>query len=296
MALAPRVVLVHRRTEYEELLDRHGTRGQADFFLTSRGRSIVEVEQRSTAQKQHILDVRRTIPPDTRFAQVERSELDRYQFSPEDILVVVGQDGLVANVAKYVDGNLVVGINPEPDRNPGVLVRYSVDQSAALIRAVLRGQVRYEERSMVQANLDDGQHIVALNEIYIGDRGHQSSRYTVTLPTGEQERQSSSGVIVSSGTGSTGWASSLAGDRGLTEHLPRAGAPELIWWIREAWPSQWTGRNYINGILNPGQSLRFSIESDTLIAFGDGIETDYLKLTWGQTLTLERSQRFLRLV
>ena len=34
MTLAPRAVLVHRRTEFQELLARHGTRGQAAFFLS----------------------------------------------------------------------------------------------------------------------------------------------------------------------------------------------------------------------------------------------------------------------
>ncbi|MFE0038685.1 hypothetical protein ACFWXX_17320, partial [Streptomyces sp. NPDC059018] len=46
MSLAPRAVIVHRTTEYEELLARHGTHGQAEFFLTSRGRSIREVAER----------------------------------------------------------------------------------------------------------------------------------------------------------------------------------------------------------------------------------------------------------
>ena len=50
MSLAPRVVLVHRRTELEDLLARHGTRGQAAFFLATRGRHIEEVEERHQVQ------------------------------------------------------------------------------------------------------------------------------------------------------------------------------------------------------------------------------------------------------
>jgi len=44
--LPPRVVIVHRRTEFTALLARHGTRGQAAFFLASRGRDLAEVEAR----------------------------------------------------------------------------------------------------------------------------------------------------------------------------------------------------------------------------------------------------------
>ena len=46
-------------------------------------------------------------------------------FGPEDVIIAVGQDGLVANVAKYLDGQPVVGVNPDPQRNPGVLVRHA---------------------------------------------------------------------------------------------------------------------------------------------------------------------------
>ena len=35
---------------------------------------------------------------------------------------MVGQDVLVANVAKYLSGQPVIGVNPEPERNSGVLV------------------------------------------------------------------------------------------------------------------------------------------------------------------------------
>jgi hypothetical protein len=38
MSLAPRAVLVHRTTEYEELLARHGTHGQAAQPATVRRR------------------------------------------------------------------------------------------------------------------------------------------------------------------------------------------------------------------------------------------------------------------
>ena len=45
-AIIPRVVVVTRDSEYELLLARHATRGQAEFFLRERGQSIDAVEQR----------------------------------------------------------------------------------------------------------------------------------------------------------------------------------------------------------------------------------------------------------
>lgn len=296
MALAPRVVLVHRRTEYTELLARHATRGQAEFFLESRGRSIDEVIARHESMQSSIARVSAAIPEGVRQARVERGDLDRYVFSPEDVIVIVGQDGLVANVAKYLDGQPVIGIDPEPQRNAGILVPHTAADAAELISAVIAGRASVAARAMVQATLDDGQTLTALNELYVGDDGHQSSRYVVTTPAGESERQSSSGVIIATGTGSTGWAASIASDRGLGDSLPAADSAMLGWYIREAWPSRSTGRTLTAGLIDEGESLQFVVESDTLVAFGDGIEDDYLSIGWGQRLTVAVSDRRLSLV
>ena len=296
MALAPRVVLVHRRTEYTELLARHATRGQAEFFLTSRGRSIDEVIARHESLQSSLARVSAAIPEGVRQARVERGDLDRYVFSPEDVIVIVGQDGLVANVAKYLDGQPVIGIDPEPQRNAGILVPHAAADAGELIAAVIAGRASVASRAMVQATLDDGQTLTALNELYVGDDGHQSSRYVVTTPAGESERQSSSGVIIATGTGSTGWAASIASDRGLGDALPAVDSAMLGWYIREAWPSRSTGRTLTAGLIGEGEALHFVVESDTLVAFGDGIEDDYLAIGWGQRLTVGVSERRLNLV
>jgi len=126
MALAPRAVVVHRRTEYDELLAHHGTRGQAEFYLRSRGRDISQVDDRHAAIQQALRSVAAAIPADWRRGTVERADLGHFPFAPDDLVAVVGQDGLVANTAKYLNGQPVIGLNPEPTINPGVLVRHPV--------------------------------------------------------------------------------------------------------------------------------------------------------------------------
>lgn len=177
MSLAPRAVLVHRTTEYEELLARHGTHGQAEFFLSSRGRSIEEVARRHARARQALADVAAAVPLQWRQSRVERADLDRFLFGPEDVVVVVGQDGLVANVAKYLSGQPVVGIDTDPGRNPGVLVRHRSGDAAALFRAAASPGGTTDDLTMVEAVADDTQHLLALNEIYLGPPGHQTARY-----------------------------------------------------------------------------------------------------------------------
>lgn len=296
MALPARVVLVHRRSEYEELLDRHATYGQAEFFLRSRGREIADVVARHEAIEAAMQLVSSSLPGDVRQAQVERDDLDRYLFAPEDIIVVVGQDGLVANVAKYLDGQPVIGVDPEPGRNAGVLVPHSPDAAAGLVGLVRQGHAPVHARAMVQATLDDGQTLIALNDIYLGDPGHQSSRYTITVPDRGTERQSSSGIIIGTGTGSTGWSASIASDRRLPEILPEAESTLISWFVREAWPSRATGTELSFGDLLEGQALELVAESELLVAFGDGIERDRLSIGWGQQVHVGASAHRLKLV
>ncbi|MFY4723681.1 hypothetical protein [Streptomyces sp. LaBMicrA B280] len=295
MSLAPRAVLVHRTTEYEELVARYGTRGQAAFVLASRGRDIEEIAARHQGTRRALAEVAAAVPPAWRQARVERADLERFLFAPEDVVVVVGQDGLVANVAKYLTGQPVIGIDTDPGRNPGVLVRHRPRDAAKLLAAPGGG---CEELTMVAAVADDTQRLVALNEIYLGAPGHQTARYRLGLDgdRGVVEAQASSGVLVGTGTGATGWLRSLWQERGGRLPLPSPTEPGLLWYVREAWPSPATGTTLVSGRLDAPAALTLTVESDHLIAFGDGIESDALQLTWGQRVRVGVWGERLRLV
>ncbi|MEU1198081.1 hypothetical protein ABZ446_17860 [Streptomyces sp. NPDC005813] len=296
MSLAPRVVLVHRTTEYEELVARHGTHGQAAFFLSSRGRDIAEVAERHRRDREALAGVVAAIPLTWRQARVERGDLDRFLFAPEDVVVVVGQDGLVANVAKYLSGQPVIGVDSDPGRNPGVLVRHRPGDAAALLASAHRS--RADELTMVEAVADDTQRLVALNEIYLGAAGHQTARYRLGLDEygGAVEPQASSGVLVGTGTGAGGWLRSVWQERGGELTLPGPTDERLMWFVREAWPSPATGTSLVAGHLTASDRLSLTVESDRLIAFGDGMEGDALELVWGQTVRVGVAAVRLRLV
>ena len=298
MAAAPRAVLVTRPTELDGLIARHGTRQQAAFFLRSRGRSLDEVEVRHAALRAAVDQVTAAVPPDWRRGHVRREDLDRFLFGPDDVVVVVGQDGLVANAAKYLDGQPVVGIDPEPGRNPGVLVRHRAEETGRLLGLAVSIEAgrHVEARAMVAARADDGQALLALNEVYVGDAGHQSARYRLDLGGGVTERQSSSGLLVGTGTGSTGWCHSAWLERHSALRLPDPTDPILSWFVREAWPSPATGTDRTEGLLGSGDELALIAESDRLVVFGDGIESDAMPLTWGQRLTIRLAGRRLHLV
>ncbi|GAA4977669.1 inorganic polyphosphate kinase [Actinoplanes utahensis] len=293
--LTPRIVVVSRRSELDELLARHGTLGAAAYFLRQRGGDLAGVTARHEALQAALTEVGAAVPADWRRGHVERADLPRFLFAPEDVVVAVGQDGLVANVAKYLDGQPVIGIDPEPGRNPGVLSRHRAADLPGLLRAAAGGEAG-ERRTMVVARLDDGQELSGLNEVYLGHAGHQSARYVLTTPDGARERQSSSGLIVGTGTGATGWCASIARERAGGPPLPAPDAPALCWFVREAWPSPATGVTRTSGLLTVGAELELTCESERLVVFADGLESDALALSWGQRVRITVAGRGLRCV
>lgn len=291
----PRVVVVTRASPYAQLIAQHGTREQARFFLATRGQQLDELFERHRLFERARQAVLAAIPTSWRQAAVGREDLHRFVFEPHDVVVAIGQDGLVANTAKYLDGQRVIGVDPEPGRNAGVLVPHRAEQARALLDSAARGQARVQARTMVEVELDDGQRLVALNELFIGHPRHQSARYRIRCAAGT-ERHSSSGVVVTTGTGATGWACSIARERQGCPPLPGPSDPRLAYFVREAWPSPATSAELTSGLLDEGETLELTSELDEGVIFGDGIEADRLDFRWGLRAKIRVASRRLNLV
>ena len=291
--MEPRVVMVRRRTEYESLLHEHGTPQMAEFRLRQRGVSLEDVERRHTAIVGAAETVLGRVPTTWRKTWVLREDLDRFRFDPEDLVVAVGLDGLVPNVAKYLNGQPVIGVNPLGwDQQ---MMHFTADDIDGLYAT---RSFRLERRTMVEAELEDGRKLFGLNELFCGHRTHQSAKYDLSY-NGTVEYQSSSGVIITTGTGATGWASSIASATGLKQAgLPTPTAPQIYFLVREAWSSSFTGSDIVSGPVDPNvSSLTITSKMQEGGAlFGDGIESDALDFGWGATATFRVSDRTLNLV
>jgi len=292
--ITPRAVFVTRESDYRQLIARHATREQARFFLRSRGQAIEALEARDRQLAATLQAARAAVPDDWRQALVARADLDRFLFGPEDVVVPVGQDGLVANVAKYLTGQPVLGVNPAPDLYDGVLVRVPLARLPDLLRASVSGAALVERRTMVEARLDTGEALLALNEVFVGHRSHQSARYTLAAGDAHED-QSSSGLIVASGTGATGWARSIAEATGARLAL----GPEeraVGWFVREPFPSIATGTAMRHGRLSGDPLAVTSRMNDGGVIFADGIEQDFIPFDWGRRVVIGPAARPLHLV
>lgn len=294
-SLPPRAVFVTRETDFDLLLAKHATREQTRFFLDRRGQSLVEVEARHRAFEAVLTGARAAIPESWRQVHVLRGNLDRFLFTPEDIVIAVGQDGLVANLAKYLSGQPVLGINPAPELYDGVLTRHTPDALPRLLKGVAVGRAEAEARTMVEAELENGERLRALNEIFIGHRSHQSARYYIE--TGKTaEEQSSSGLIVATGTGATGWARSIMEASKIRMQLNPVNR-EAGYFVREPFPSVRTGTDVRAGVLAGQKTLTITSHmNEGGVIFADGIEQDFIAFEWGRVAKLHVANEALNLV
>jgi hypothetical protein len=139
----------------------------------------------------------------------------------------LGPDGLVINTGKYLNAQPILAINPDPLRIDGVLIPFSIEDAKRKIDKILSGSYNCTNISMAKATLNDGQTIYGVNDLFIGASSHVSFRYKIKHGK-KLENQSSSGIIVSTGAGSTGWLKSvLTGANGIWHSYSGKAQPSL---------------------------------------------------------------------
>ena len=288
---APRIVLVSRMRALDELTRRHGKRMQAAFHARARGLSLDQLERDHAALAGAIETLSNAIPARWRRARIQRAELSRFVFEPNDRVVCIRPDGLVANTAKYLEGQAVIATNP---LGKGPLTAHST--TTATHALVSTDMLPTEARTLVEARVDGRPVLKALNELYLGHRTHQSARYTLSFAA-MRARHISSGVIVSTGTGATGWAGSIAREIGNIAILPQPTARSLAFFVRELWTPPGASRQLVRGEIADGENLGVTSEmNEGGVLFGDGIEEDCIELGWGTCVTMQVATQALRLV
>jgi NAD kinase len=224
--------------------------------------------------------------------QVDRDYIANFDFQRCIAVVVFGQDGLVANVAKYVGDVPIIGVNPDPQRNDGILLPFELRDARQIVRRAVDQKAKTEAVTLAEVSTNDGQKMLAFNDFFLGCKSHTSARYTVELNL-QTESQSSSGLIISTGAGSTGWLSSLFNmAEGLTRlaggvsHGQRPslkwGDDNLMWAVREPFVSRHSSAQMTGGILESTEELVVGSQMDgNGVIFSDGIENDFIEFNSG---------------
>jgi len=304
-----KIVLVTRKTRLEGLIERYNTRDQARFYIQSRGGDFEFYVREHATYQQSLSKLQKNLRTLAKLHVIERNFLTNYLFTEKDLVVTIGIDGLVVNTAKYLDGQPLVAVNPDPSQIDGTLLPFDVSQAAGVVKKALQGRMQIKKVTMAEARLKDGQSLLAFNDIFIGVENHVSARYRIQID-GKVEEHSSSGIIVSTGAGSTGWMSSFfnMANGMLAAYEPegeiRLKKPEIAWdcdhlyyIVREPFISKTSGAKVVSGRINRGKPLVVESHMSTGgVIFSDGVASDHLEFNAGEIATVGLAKRQTQLV
>jgi NAD kinase len=294
-----KIILVTRRTRLDDLIARFNTAMQAQFYVEHLGADFSDYLSEHECYRRSVAEAEDCLQELGRVQSIDRAFLPNFIFGPHDTVVAIGQDGLVANTLKYLSNQPLIGVNPDPHRWEGVLLPFKVADLPQIVPEVFAGKHKIQEVTMARVELNNGQILYGVNDIFVGPKSHTSARYILLIGS-EQEQQSSSGLIVSTGLGATGWFKSLlAGASGITTQLLQRDfairlkskftwdANYLYFTVREPFPSKTSSAKLVFGKITPENSLKLvSQMPENGIIFSDGIEADFLEFNSGTEATI----------
>ncbi len=303
-----KIVLVTRKTRLEELIAKYLTAAQARFYVEHLGADFSDYQREHDVYLAERHVTVQALEQWGRYQIIDRSFLPNFIFGPSDIVVALGQDGVVANTMKYLDGHPLIGLNPDAKRYDGILLPFVSRDLPALLREVAANKRSHKAVTMAKAALTNGQVLYAVNDLFIGARTHTSAVYEIALAE-QKERQSSSGLIVATGLGSTAWfksivtgslaiAGAFGGGSESPPYLPQAwDAGALRFAVREPFPSRTSQVSLVCGSLDRAEHLSVrSLMPENGVIFSDGIEADRLDFNSGTEAQITVAEREGRLV
>ncbi|MFI0430690.1 sugar kinase [Mariniflexile sp. HMF6888] len=287
-------IIVKSKTRLESLIERFNTKSQAKFYIERLGGNFDEYEIEDEIFKDSLNSLQTQLSKVIKNKTIDRQYVSSYIFSKKNIIIVIGQDGLVANTAKYSDNLPIIAVNPDVERYDGILLPFNVSNFIQGVENVLNNKYQSKIMSFAEAKLNDGQRLLAFNDLFIGASSHVSARYKISFKN-KTEQHSSSGIIISTSAGSTGWLSSIFNmaygvtnmfDKNLTLKQPKLKEKDLLFAVREPFKSIRTQTEMTVGIIRNSTLTIESFMPNNGIIFSDGIEKDFLNFNSGSIATI----------
>lgn len=289
-------IIIKNKTRLESLIERFNTKAQAKFYIESLGGNFEDYEAEHDIFQDSLNSLQVQLSKVIKNKIVERIYLPSYIFSEKNLIVVIGQDGLVANTAKYSKGCPIVAVNPDKQRFDGILLPFDTSDFIGGVENVMGNKYNSKTMRFAEARLNDGQRLLAFNDLFIGAASHVSARYKISFNNNNEE-QSSSGLIVSTSAGSTGWLSSIFNmaygvtamfEKDLKPKRPKLKDDELLFAVREPFQSIRTQTGITAGVIKNKNKLTIeSLMPANGVIFSDGVETDFLKFNSGSIATID---------
>ncbi|HNX69490.1 MAG TPA: sugar kinase [Candidatus Omnitrophota bacterium] len=305
-----KIIVITKKTSLEELIQKFNSKEQAKFYIEHSGASFSEYENEHTAYEAALAHLMEILPAKIKQQIVDRTFLPNFLFGPKDLVITLGPDGLVINTAKYLKDQPILAVNPDRLRIDGVFTPCAIEElKAQHFEKILHEEFVLTKVSMAQVKLNDGQEIYGVNDIFVGPSRQFSFRYHLRQ-SDAGENQCSSGIIVSTGAGSTGWFKSIiAGSRAITASFDQVSGSKLpdsrfpwesdflYFCVREPFLSKTSGAKFVFGKITKDKPLFITSQTPHgAVIFSDGIGDDFLEFNSGKVATIRLAEKKAHLI
>ncbi|MFH1590399.1 MAG: NAD(+)/NADH kinase [archaeon] len=248
-----------------------------------------------TASHEHIRTMRKLRTELERYPDIEARWKDRNHITLSDtkradVVITVGGDGTLLSISHQIsDDTPVLGINSDPKNKEGALTRATRASIPETIRAIVEKEYTTQPIQRLSAVKGHRKLEPALNEVFFGNElAWRTSRYEVRIGK-KRERQMSSGLIMSTAAGSTGWAASM------DEKPIPIGSKKIRYLVREPTKGRICGHSLIRKTLKTGGKVTITSLDDYNIAIADSVGKP-VRVRKGETLTIMAAAQPLQLI
>lgn len=186
-------------------------------------------------------------------------ELTKRSIKKSDLIITFGGDGTFIKAANLIEDAFILGVNSAPETSEGALTSIIQGEFLDMLPALASKTypILKRQRAIVILNgrvLEEH----ALNEVYVGTLSQfHSSHYKLTFKDHTEEHRSS-GVIVSTGTGSSAWFHSAGG------HIFHPSEEKLSFIVREPYFGNRVFKpTLLKGNIEKHESLRIEAHRDS---------------------------------
>lgn len=225
---------------------------------------VVYSDSKSKEHKKTLIEVKRVLKKyKINSIFIKKENRNKKIKKNTDLVISVGGDGTFIDASHLIkDETPIMGVNSNPLASEGAHTNVTRKDFEKRIDQIINGDFGIEKWTRLEIMINGSEKKeYALNEVYIGaSHIYNTSRYSLYI-NGKWERQKSSGILISTGCGSTAWYQS-AGGRPFSKT-----AREARFIVREPYCGHIVCGRTINGIIKKNEVLTIKSEMrDGIIA------------------------------
>src|SRR3989338_4156639 len=204
-----------------------------------------------------------------------RDNLNKNQFKNKDLVIAVGGDGTFLRAAHFVENQLLLGVNADVKNKEGFFMKSNKNDFEKKLKKIIKNQFNVRKLPRLEACINNKKiETFAFNEFFIGARkSYHAAKYTIQVGS-KNERQKSSGILLTTPTGSYAWAKSCC---------------------NKTLPLNSKNCKFKYGILNKNQKIKIVSEMLDGVLIADSVSREY-SFKNGSKATIKLSDRHLNAV